>query len=96
MATTVTSQTGTLNLKDFGKGLLMAVLTPVLAIIIQSLNNGTLTFDWKVIGIAAASGGLAYIIKNFLTPSQVVIQNPTKAQVEAVKNGNAVAQIVSK
>lgn len=60
-----------LNGKDILKGLLMAVLTPVVLIIQQSLEAGNLTFNWKQIGMAAIAGGLAYLVKNFFsTPTQ--------------------------
>lgn len=60
---------GTLNLKDFGKGLLLAVLTPILTIIYQSLNAGSLTFDWKLIITTGVSAGLAYLLKNLFSNS---------------------------
>ena len=72
----VTSKQFTIDWRDIAKGLLMAVITPVLFIIQQSLVAGELTFNWKAIGIAAVSGGVAYIIKNFLTPSVVQIKQP--------------------
>jgi hypothetical protein len=56
------------NMKDFLKGLLMSVLTPVIVIIEQSVSAGSLTFDWKVITLAAIGGFLAYMTKNFFTP----------------------------
>jgi len=56
-----------LNWQDFGKGLLMAVLTPVVVIIQQSIELGSWTFNWKIISLSALSGGLAYLIKNFFT-----------------------------
>ncbi len=43
----------------------MAVLTPALFIVQQSLENGELTFDWKSIALASVSGGVAYLLKNF-------------------------------
>ena len=58
-----------LNLNDLLKGLLMAVLTPVVVIIQQSLEAGLFVFDWKSIGLAALSGGVAYLVKNFFTPA---------------------------
>jgi hypothetical protein len=58
----------TINWHDVLKGLIMAVLTPAVFIIQQTLQNGTLTFNWKSIGMAAVAGGVGYIIKNFLTP----------------------------
>jgi len=58
-----------LGFKDLVKGLIMAVILPVLTIIQTSLANGELTFNWKAIGITAATGFIGYIIKNFLTNS---------------------------
>ncbi len=66
MATT--SNLYAINWQDVAKGLLMAVLTPVFAIITQSVQAGNLTFDWKVIGGAALAGFLAYLTKNFFSP----------------------------
>ena len=56
-----------LNWKDIVKGLLMAVLTPCILIIQQSLDAGNLVFNWKQIGMAAIAGGLAYLVKNFFS-----------------------------
>lgn len=58
----------TLNWHDVLKGLLMAVLTPTLFTIQQTIQNGNLTFNWKAIAMTAIAGGVAYIIKNFFTP----------------------------
>lgn len=62
-----TSNFLSLNLRDIAKGLLMAVLTPVVVIIQQSIEAGVFTFDWKSIGLAAIGGGVAYLAKNFFT-----------------------------
>jgi hypothetical protein len=56
-----------LNWRDFLRGLAMAVLTPVVLIIQQSLEAGNLVFNWKAIGMAAIAGGVAYLVKNLLT-----------------------------
>lgn len=64
-----TSNFLSLNWLDLGKGLLMAVLTPVVVIIQQSLEAGVFTFDFKSIGLAAVGGGVAYLVKNFFTPA---------------------------
>lgn len=69
-----TSKFLSLNLEDLGKGLLVAVITPVFTIISQSLEAGSLTFDWKAIGITALAAALAYLTKNFLQPSQTIIK----------------------
>ncbi len=56
-----------LNLQDIAKGLVMAVLTPIVTVIGQSIEAGNFTYDWKSIGLAALAGGFAYLVKNFFT-----------------------------
>jgi hypothetical protein len=58
-----------LNTTDFIKGLLMAVLSSVITIVYQTVEAGSLTFDWKAIGTMALTTALAYIMKNLLTNS---------------------------
>jgi len=70
-----TSKFLSLNVRDILKGLLVATLSPVFVIIQQSLENGIFTFDWKMIGLAALGGGLAYITKNFFTKSEEEVQS---------------------
>ena len=65
----------TLKTRDFLKGALMAVLVPAVYIIQTSLDAGVLTFNWKQIIIAAVSGLLAYLIKNFFTDDIKVAKN---------------------
>lgn len=55
------------GVKDFLRGLIIAVLVPVFVIIQQSISAGSLIFDWKAIGISALGGLLAYVTKNFFT-----------------------------
>jgi len=59
-----------LNIKDFIKGLILAVLTSVLTIVYTSVQAGSLTFDLKAIATAALTSGLSYIMKNLLTNSK--------------------------
>lgn len=59
----------TLNTNDFIKGLIMAVLSSVITVIYQTVEAGSLVFDWKAIGIIALTSGLAYIMKNLFTNS---------------------------
>lgn len=61
-----------INWNDVIKGLIMAVLTPVVFIVQQTLENGTLVFNWQSIGMAAVAGGVGYIIKNFFTSATPV------------------------
>lgn len=96
MATTTTSGKFSLDTKDLFKGLLLAVLTPVLTILIDTLNQESLTFDWKHIGVTAISALIAYLLKNYLSPAQIVIENPHPTDVKAVKAGTAKATVVKK
>lgn len=60
----------TLDSKDFIKGFLVSVITAIVTVVYNTIQTGTLAFDWKAIAIAALSAGLAYITKNLLTNSQ--------------------------
>jgi hypothetical protein len=59
-----------LNIKDLAKGLIVTMLTSVLTIAYNTVNAGSLTFDWKAIGLTALTSGLAYLMKNLLTNSE--------------------------
>jgi hypothetical protein len=58
-----------LNSSDFIKGLLMAVLSSVITVVYQTVEAGSLVFDWKAIGTIALTSALAYIMKNLFTNS---------------------------
>lgn len=73
-----------LNLKDVLKGLLLAVLTPAVLIIEQSLEAGSLVFNWQHIGMASLAGGVAYLVKNFFTPEPKAV---VKSKDEEPENG---------
>lgn len=81
MATITTSAQFKLNWSDVLKGLLVAVITPVITIITSSINAGTLTFDWKAIGLTALAAGLAYLAKNLFTPAQTIVSGTTESVV---------------
>lgn len=59
----------TLNNNDFLKGLIMAVLSTVITVVYQTVEAGSLVFDWKAIGTMALTTALAYIMKNLFTNS---------------------------
>jgi hypothetical protein len=59
----------TLNSSDFLKGLIMAVLSTVITVVYQTVETGSLIFDWKAIGTMALTTALAYIMKNLFTNS---------------------------
>ena len=58
-----------LNSQDFLRGLVVSTLSAVLTIVYQTIQTGSLTFDWKAIGTIAISSALGYIVKNLLTNS---------------------------
>ena len=71
-----------LNLKDWLKGLYMAVVGAITTALIPLLQTGHLPTlaDLKSIGIVALGVGLGYIAKNLLTNSkgQVLTPEPPK------------------
>ena len=67
-----TSSLFSLDFKDLGKGLLVAVGGAAIAAIETSISAGSLTFDWKAIGGVALAAGLSYLVKNLFTPAQTV------------------------
>lgn len=84
-----------LNFQDFIKGLLMAVGGAVMAIVLPSLQNGSLTFDWTTIWHTAIASALAYLGKNLFTaPSKTIQIDPSKTSVvdqktkETIVNAN--------
>lgn len=62
---------GKINLKDLGKGFLVAVFTAVIFGVNESLQSGVLPdmAKMKSIGIVALSAGLAYLSKNIFSNS---------------------------
>lgn len=58
-----------LNSQDFIKGLVVAVLSSVIAILYSTVQAGSLAFDWKTIGTVALTSALGYIMKNLFTNS---------------------------
>ena len=67
-----TSNFLSLNWYDLGKGLLMAILTPVFTTIYTSFESGIFTLNWHLIGVSAIGGALAYLGKNFFTPKSKI------------------------
>ena len=72
MSKKVISKQGSLAGRDLIRGLVMAVLTPAILILQQSLEAGVLVFNWQSIGMASIAGGLAYLVKNILEPSKSI------------------------
>lgn len=87
--TVVSSRQFTLNLNDFWKGFLVAVGGAVFQVIWDTINAGSLDFDLAAIGRTALLAMLGYLGKNLFDKPKVVILNPTDAEVEMVKEGDA-------
>lgn len=74
MATTiVTSKFLNISLRDFWRGLVIALITPIFTIIISSLVKHTLDFDWYMIGATALTTALAYYTKHLAEPSKTIV-----------------------
>lgn len=76
LQTTTTSKQFTINVKDLLRGLLLSVMNAVLTTAYTSISAGSLTFNWKAIGLVASGTAISYLLKNFFTPSQTVITPP--------------------
>jgi len=96
MATVTSSKQFTLNFRDILKGLIMAVILPVINVIYESIQAGSFEFDWKRIGLLAAGGFIAYIIKNFLTPAEVVVTGVKNDTIDDIKAGDAEVKVMTK
>lgn len=67
-----TSNFLSLDFKDFVQGLVMAILTPAMLIVQQSIESGVLIFNWHSIAMASVAGGIAYLVKKFFTQPKEV------------------------
>jgi len=64
-----TSKKYALDKMDFAKSFLISIITPVLYEIQKSLDSGVFAVNWKQMGMIGLGAGVAYLIKNFFTPS---------------------------
>jgi hypothetical protein len=77
-----------LSAQDFLKGLLLTTITSVLTIILEAVQTcGFSCINWTTVETVAGTTIIGYLLKNLLSPTQVTIQNPTNATVNAVKEG---------
>jgi hypothetical protein len=56
-----------LGLSDYVKAAVISILSPVVGYILNILQNGSLAINWNQVLILALSGGLSYLLKNFLS-----------------------------
>ena len=62
-----------LNWYDFAKGLIIAILSPIIVFAQNYFANGTLDVEIKSLLAVGLSGLLAYLIKNFFTDAPEVV-----------------------
>ena len=95
MATTTTSKQFTINWRDIVKGLVTAFLTAFVTSVYQWISNGSFpTADqFKTAGLIGLSAAMAYLIKNFFTPAEVVMTGVKSDTIDAIKDGTAEAKI---
>jgi hypothetical protein len=82
------SKFGGLDWQDAVKALVLTVITSVLTIVYEGISNGAI--NWKAVGTIAATTAISYILKNWLSPTQIVISNPSAAVVQKVDDGAGV------
>lgn len=58
---------GSVNVQDFFKGLVVAVLTAIVTVLYNTIEQGAIVFNVKQLLVTSLSAALAYIIKNYLT-----------------------------
>jgi membrane protein implicated in regulation of membrane protease activity len=63
-----------LNIYDFLKGLIIAILSPIIVFAQGYFANGTLDIEWQALMAVGLSGLLAYLIKNFFSDSPALPQ----------------------
>jgi len=65
-----------LNLQDAFKGLIVAVTTSILGLLYPVINAGALPTgsELKVIAIGGLTAGVAYLLKNFFTPTPKTVE----------------------
>lgn len=60
-----------LGIRDILRGLVVAVLTPVVTILADSAERGEWNFNWRLIALSAIGGGCAYLLKNIFTTPDI-------------------------
>lgn len=93
METKTTSAQFNLNWGDAVKGLILAVLSAVLTMVYATLETGSMDFNWSEIGRTALITTVAYLLKNFVSPTQVVVTKVPDSVTEKVQKGTAQVQI---
>ena len=70
-----------LKVWDFLKGIYMAVIVPLLVTVLEVIQAGSFDLDWESLARIAVSSIAAYLLKNFLSPTKVVVEQPSQLTV---------------
>lgn len=96
METKTTSPLYTINWRDFGKGLLAAVISAAFVTLYKAYSVGGLTgINWDNIADVAIGAGLAYISQKFFSKPEVRLTDVSKTTIKQVKKGNVTANLFS-
>lgn len=61
-----------LQFRDIVKGAILAVMATTVPPILELINKGDFSFDWKAIGTTALGAFMAYVLKKFLEPAKEI------------------------
>lgn len=81
---TIVSKQGTLQSRDWGKGVLIGAGTAILVALIEFVQrwiadgNNIFDLDWQTVIQAAVAGFITYLGKNLLEPGKIVTVQPLK------------------
>lgn len=82
-----------LNARDFIRGALIAIITAALTVIQNSVQDGAFSFKWKNVATISITAFIAYILKNWLSPSTAVMElktNDPKALSQQMKEASTI------
>jgi Na+/proline symporter len=60
------------DLRDIVKGLVLAVIVPVITVILQSAESGSFKLDWQAIATTALSALSGYILYKLPQPAKEI------------------------
>ena len=87
----IESKQWTLQLRDLLRGGILAAITPVFTIILQSLQAEELTVNWKSILNVAIIAFCGYMVKNLGEPTKIIVPTHSAASAETKE---AIKQVV--
>lgn len=85
-----------LQVRDFLKGLLMAIGTAIAVVLQNSISAEAWVFNWKAIGMAAVGAALTYLLKNYLTDENKVAKKVLTENAATPTDAAIVADIQTK